>query len=34
VKVTYQSKYGKDVAKFDPLEWMAVLVSNIHDKEG
>ncbi len=31
-KVTYKSKYGKDVAEFDPLEWMAALVSHIPDR--
>jgi hypothetical protein len=30
--VTYESKYGKKVAEFDPLEWMAALVSNIPDR--
>lgn len=30
--VTYESKYGKDVAEFDPLEWMAALVSHIPDR--
>jgi len=33
-KVTYQSKYGKDAAEFDPLEWMAALISHIPDKGG
>ncbi len=33
-KVTYQSKYGKDVKEFDPLEWMAALVSHIPDRGG
>jgi len=33
-KVTYKSKYGKDVAEFDPLEWMAALVSHIPDRGG
>jgi len=31
-KVIYKSKYGKDVAEFDPLEWLAVLVSHIPDR--
>jgi len=31
-KVTYKSKYGKDVAEFDPLEWLAALVSHIPDR--
>jgi len=30
--VTYESKYGKDVAEFDPLQWMAALVSHIPDR--
>ena len=29
--VTYESKYGKNVAEFEPLEWMAALVSHIPD---
>jgi len=33
-KVTYESKYGKDVAEFDLLEWMAALVCHIPDKGG
>ena len=33
-KVIYQSKYGKDVAEFEPLEWMAALVSHIPDRGG
>jgi len=33
-KVTYESKYGKDVAEFDPLEWLAALVSHIPDRGG
>ena len=33
-KVTYESKYGKKVAGFDPLEWMAALVCHIPDKGG
>ena len=33
-KVTYRSKYGKQVKEFDPLEWMAVLVSHISDRGG
>ena len=33
-KVTYESKYGKDVAEFSCLEWMAALVSHIPDKGG
>ena len=32
--VTYESKYGKDVAEFDPLEWLAALVSHIPDRGG
>ena len=31
-KVTYESKYGKDVKEFSCLEWMAALVSHIPDK--
>jgi len=30
--VTYESKYGKLVAEFDPLEWMASLISHIPDR--
>jgi hypothetical protein len=30
--VTYESKYGGQVAEFDPLEWMAALVSHIPDR--
>ena len=30
--VTYGSKYGKNVAEYDPLEWMAALVSHIPDR--
>jgi len=30
--VTYESKYGKDIAEFEPLEWMATLVSHIPDR--
>jgi len=30
--VTYKSKYGGQVAEFDPLEWMAALVSHIPDR--
>jgi hypothetical protein len=30
--VTYESKYGKDIAEFEPLEWMAALVSHIPDR--
>jgi len=33
-KVTYQSKYGKDVKEFSSLEWMAALVSHIPDRGG
>jgi len=33
-KVTYQSKYGKDVKEFSCLEWMAALVSHIPDRGG
>ncbi len=33
-KVTYQSKYGKDVAEFSCLEWLAALVSHIPDRGG
>ena len=32
--VTYESKYGKDIAEFEPLEWLAALVSHIPDKGG
>ena len=32
--VTYESKYGKKVAEFSCLEWMAALVSHIPDKGG
>ena len=31
-KVIYKSKYGKDVAEFDPLQWLAALVSHIPDR--
>ena len=31
-KVTYESKYGKEVKEFSPLEWMAALVSHIPDR--
>jgi hypothetical protein len=27
-KVTYQSKYGKEIKEFSPLEWMVALVSH------
>jgi len=30
--VTYASKYGKKIAEFSPLEWMATLVSHIPDR--
>jgi len=30
--VTYESKYGKDLAEFEPLEWLAALVSHIPDR--
>ena len=30
--VTYESKYGKDVAEFEPLEWLAALVSHIPNR--
>ena len=30
--VIYESKYGKDVTKFEPLEWIAALVSHIPDR--
>ena len=30
--VTYQSKYGRQVAEYDPLEWMAALISHIPDR--
>jgi len=33
-KVTYESKYGKDVKEFDPLEWMAALVCHITNRGG
>jgi hypothetical protein len=33
-KVTYQSKYGKEIKEFEPLEWMAALVSHIPDRGG
>jgi len=33
-KVTYESKYGKQVKEFSCLEWMAALVSHIPDKGG
>ena len=33
-KVTYQSKYGKDIKEFSCLEWMAALVSHIPDRRG
>ena len=33
-KVTYQSKYGKDVKEFSCLEWLAALVSHIPDRGG
>ena len=33
-KVTYQSKYGKDIKEFSCLEWMAALVSHIPDRGG
>jgi len=29
--VIYESKYGKKAAEFDPLHWMAALVSHIPD---
>jgi len=32
--VTYESKYGKKVAEFDPLKWMAALVTHIPDRGG
>ncbi len=32
--ITYESKYGRQVAEFDPLEWLAALVSHIPDKGG
>ena len=31
-KVTYRSKYGKDVKEFSCLEWLAALVSHIPDR--
>ena len=33
-KVTYQSKYGKDIKEFSCLEWLAALVSHILDRGG
>jgi len=33
-KVTYQSKYGKDVKEFSSIEWMTALVSHIPDRGG
>jgi hypothetical protein len=30
--VIYESKYGKKAAEFDPIEWMAALVSHIPDR--
>ena len=33
-KVTYESKYGRQVKEFSCLEWMAALVSHIPDKGG
>lgn len=33
-KVTYESKYIKEVKEFSPLEWMAALVSHIPDRGG
>ncbi len=33
-KVTYRSKYGKQVKEFSSLEWMAALVSHIPDRGG
>ncbi len=33
-KVTYQSKYGRQVKEFSCLEWMASLVSHIPNKGG
>ena len=33
-KVTYQSKYGKDIKEFSCLEWMAALVCHIPDRGG
>ena len=32
--VTYESKYGKRVAEFSPLEWIAALSSHIPDRGG
>lgn len=31
-KVTYQSKYGEQVKEYNPLEWMAALISHIPDR--
>ena len=31
-KVTYQSKYGSQLKEYNPLEWMAALVSHIPDR--
>ncbi len=33
-KVTYWSKYRKEVKEFNSLEWMAALVSHIPDRGG
>ncbi len=33
-KVTYQFKYGRQVKEFNPLEWMAALISHIPDRGG
>lgn len=33
-KVTYKSKYGKEVKEFSCLEWMVALVSHIPDRGG
>jgi hypothetical protein len=33
-KVTYESKYGKEVKEFSCLEWMAALISHIPDRGG
>jgi hypothetical protein len=30
--VIYESKYDKKVTEFDPLEWMAALISHIPDR--
>ena len=30
--LTYESKYGKKITEFEPLEWMAALVSHIPDR--